>query len=955
METNKNVQILSIEAKDLIGNNKAITKNTLRKGSLDDSLEVDKLRTLSDKIILFDKDKERYYTNDIINVTFKYAIKESETFELKARAINNYYNSIIDITARQYKDGFVEYKNEKEFNKTISFIEIERKNKLKEIKSKYILGKNVLRNKLYKDGFEIIFKNTATSNRKSRKRYVRYKRTSGSARVGKCLFINEKYYKKMIDWSYAGIPHKYGIDMDCASLEAYISLPTSSAIDRFVLKPENILLIDDYKSKFPDTVMATELINEIKDNDGNIIDGDLFTHIKETEISNNIFDGESLLDKSIFEHCGYKSRATLQIRNMFFKGIGINTDIQKFFKDNNVTDVSQLNGETIATDISQIKLITTPSSLKYMKFGTFEKWLEYMEETWAICKHEKPQHHFNGMGQTHYQLLNGLGISKKEMEYFLQDTIDYIKLLKNDRDVFKYHLGVKEYNTKNNYGKLKYADDDNDFILGMLSINDDFVNTKMCKNYRKNVIESYINNVRKGHVLVNGNYSTLVACPYEYLLHSIGKFNGESSLKPYECVNYKFEAGEELLGVRSPQPTMSNIVVLNNTRNEYIERYFNTESNEILYFSPIGWNILELLSSADVDGDQVLITNNKILVECAKRLQNEKIINGKKMSRFLISTDFTPKSSIKRKYTPLDLADTDIKCSQNKIGEIINLAQILNSLYWDIESKGATEEELLELYRDISNLNILSCIEIDRCKKISPVNATKELNKIREKYNLGKDKIKIKDKNGVKEVNVNIRPMFFKYLDGGKNYSFKYFDTGMDYLNDIINKKTSNIKDKNEKTILIHELFSIEENKLNDKLNYRNIGKACKIALKLKHRYTNIFNNKQNYDDVYTECKNVKELAIRNINKLNLNDTTIYEMVKRISLSYIDEKYRSFRPIAKYIFDLIYDKNKYGFLKNIKIKIGNNSEIVEDKSGEITIYGVNFARKSAKNNKLNTS
>ena len=78
----------------------------------------------------------------------------------------------------------------------------------------------------------------------------------------------------------------------------------------------------------------------------------------------------------------------------------------------------------------RIKLITTPSSIKYLKFGTFEQWLAHIEENWAICKYEKPQHHFNGMAQTHYQLLNTLGMSKKEMEDFLEDTINYINLLK---------------------------------------------------------------------------------------------------------------------------------------------------------------------------------------------------------------------------------------------------------------------------------------------------------------------------------------------------------------------------------------------------------------------------------------------------------------------------------------------------------------------------------------------
>ena len=72
---NKNVQILSIEGKDLLTKNYKVNKNTIRKGSLDDSMEVDKIKTLGKKIIKLDKKKNRYYTDDVITVTFKYACK----------------------------------------------------------------------------------------------------------------------------------------------------------------------------------------------------------------------------------------------------------------------------------------------------------------------------------------------------------------------------------------------------------------------------------------------------------------------------------------------------------------------------------------------------------------------------------------------------------------------------------------------------------------------------------------------------------------------------------------------------------------------------------------------------------------------------------------------------------------------------------------------------------------
>ena len=910
---NKNVQILSIEGKDLLIKKYSVDKNTIRKGSLDDSMENDELKTLGKYVIKINKKKKRLYCDDIINVTFKYAC-----------------NSDKDLTDE-------EYERVESLKKVIDMVDNE--NDIKNTKELLNLAKGdisikEIRKQLYEYGFNI------NINGKY-KHFKRYKRTSGSARVGKCLFINEKFYQQMIDWSFAGIPHEYGIDMDCAGMEAYISLPTSSAIDRFELKPENILLIDDVYSEFDDTVMATELINKKYDDNKNVIGGDLSTDIKTAKIKNNLFDGECLLDKSIFEDNGYDDKATLQLRNLFYKGIGVNTDIQKFFKDNNITRIDQLNGKTKATNIQDIKLITTPSSVKYLKFGTFEQWLKYLKTNWAICKYEKPQHHLNGMVQTHYQLLNTLGMSKKEMESFLEDTIEYINLLKNNISVFKHHIGINlDTKDKNSIDKKEdlscNIDSTNDFILNMLEINDDFQYTKMCKKYRKNNIDSYIRNIRKGHVLVEGNYSVIVSCPYEFLLSSIGKFNGNSELKPFECVSSKFEKGERLLAVRSPEPTMSNITMLNNTRNSNIERYFNTKSKEVCYISPINNNIMELLSSCDFDGDTFLITNNKHLVKAGNRLQEDVEVNKKTIKRFLVSTDFTPKSNIKRKYTYEDLCDTDIKCSSNKIGEIINLAQMLNSVYWDKKHNKCPEEELLDLYKDISNLNVLSCIEIDRAKKISPVDARKELNKIRTKHSLGKGYI-IRNKE---KKEVGIRPMFFKYLDGGRDYKFKRFNTGMDYLNDVLNERLKCTPKKYSKNInLSHILCKLKASKADRKLieNIKNIVEKNKK-----------FNSKiwaSNIDNKYELIMEEKQVMINKLKKYKITPEVIYTIISRINKGYDNEKYEEYKKIGLSIMKSLYENDKYTFLKCIKIKSKENRTIVKDVNGDVSLYGVKYSIK----------
>ena len=61
--------------------------------------------------------------------------------------------------------------------------------------------------------------------------YCRYKRSSGSSRVGKCLFINTSLYPHIHKWELCGLKVNEKTKADLAAWEAYISLPLSSIID----------------------------------------------------------------------------------------------------------------------------------------------------------------------------------------------------------------------------------------------------------------------------------------------------------------------------------------------------------------------------------------------------------------------------------------------------------------------------------------------------------------------------------------------------------------------------------------------------------------------------------------------------------------------------------------------------------------------------------------------------
>lgn len=569
-------------------------------------------------------------------------------------------------------------------------------------------------------------------------KYVRFKRSSGSSRVGKCLFINERLYNAMHEWEMCGIQVKEGQDIDLAALEPYIALTLSSIIDTIEIKPENILVVDDYKSVFHERAIATRLV-----------DGRLVSQPEDVEISNSIWDGQSLMDRSLFGE--YSNKGMLLLRARFFKSCCFNANIQQWFADHGIKKVSQLNGYTRAKKIEDVKLITTPSSIKYLKFGTLDHWLDTLETTFGVVKYEKKTHFFDGrMVQTHYQLINTLQMTYEEVEQFIKPSLDYARMIKTDPAVLRHQISY-QYQSPDDTFYTKAVTSKNDIIYRLLGMNDRFAKTKMYRNFCNDLIKSFIKNLRCGHVLVRGNYSTLCGNPIEMLKMSIGQFDGSSIIERDTVHCEMFESGKELLGSRSPHVTIGNILVTRNVLRPEIARYMNP-TNEIVYVNSIQENLLERLSGADFDSDTMLLTDNEILVTAAKR----------NYDNFPVPTKLVESAKRNRRYTNREKADLDIKTSVNKIGEIINLSQELNSILWDRINKGASIDDVMELYCDISQLDVMSNLEIDSAKRENPANNTRELQLLKKKYD-------VRDKK-----NRHVRPLFFKYIDGYKGYRDDY-------------------------------------------------------------------------------------------------------------------------------------------------------------------------------------
>ncbi len=936
MENNTGVYIPSIDAKDIYlashyynGNNDGYNLKlkdgnyNLRKfiNTLDYSLDLIELLDIYYKQyrrndFMFTIKKHKYSTQ-VINLTFKYSVKEwnqmnKNTFvkfgydyrelvfedciamnddgDIVGVKVGEPVFEINDKLSRPFVVTYIDDKNDK-------YVSYKLKGEPKVLKTN-----SQLRNELYKNGFVC-----------NGVKYCRMKRSTGSARVGKCLFINETLFKPILNFSSGEIRLEEGQEIDLAAYEGYIALPSSSIIDILPIKPENILLIDDFDSTFKEKVIETHDEN-----------GWLKTSEKECEITNTIWDGQSLMDISLFGE--YTEYGMVLLRNLMFKSCCFNCNIQQWFKDNNITDISQLNGKTRATKIEDVKLITTPNSIKYLKFSTWDSWLDNLYPNFGVVKHDKKTHFFGGrLVQTHYQLINTLQMSKDEVREFLQESLDFAQMLRDRPEVVRHFI--------------KYPDVDdidlmecpmsskNDVVYSLMSVNDNFTKTKYYHDFLVDLLRSYYKNLKNGHVYVNGNYSTLLGNPIEMLQQAIGKFDGKSQIGVGNIHSTRFAYNQTLLASRSPHVTIGNIWLPYNTENKLIDCYVNM-TDEIICLNSIGENVLQRLSGADFDSDTVMITDNKKLIRAAKRNYH----------LFKTPTSFVSARKIKRYYTAEQQADLDIKTSDNKIGEIVNLSQELNSLLWDRMYHGSTYDDIKDLYYDICQLDVMSGIEIDKAKKEFDIDNGKELDKLRKKYEEFLREYE-ENENGDLVKGKKRMPHFFSHISKQKGYynpdkkHYCKYHTSMDYLQTIING--FKIKNSYKKDWL--PFVSILDNSLfrTSGVNQKQINKIYSILKKFINERKKIYGSDSGTPKEKAEKVNIlRERLIADIESETIGFSTLYRL-----LSSIEDKENS--QIKNLLLEVLFLCGNASFNKAI---IQSKKEIlqIEENGRDIEMFNIPY-------------
>lgn len=416
-----------------------------------------------------------------------------------------------------------------------------------------------LRTMFYRDGVDI----TYLSPTKSETQTIHYRmlyRTTGKAKDGSAMFINERLYPKALDWIRMGIQLPAN-NAPIVEIGAYSSLSASSIIDRIKIDPSEILVLKDVDSFFETRTVTIDL-----DENHHCV-----ANLQERyRLKNTLFDGQALIDTSIFPSWadGY-----ILLRQHFCKMAAFHANIQDFFSDwfgEGYKDVllTDMFGRKVRA--GDIKLITTDNALKWLKFDvTFDYWAEKVRANGSLFGIVKTAHQskIGDLQRMSYQMVNSLDLAL--MDKIIEGSDEYIFKLRNDDEFFLDFLKQNE-NYCNDY----------DVLRALVDNDPEFIHSEYFKERRIRAIQEYLFRFKNGRLLQNGDNLVIVGSPYAMLLHAAGSdplsdptFAQEDGA--IQCWTERFEDGEFLAEFRSPFNSRNNLGHLHNVKHSLLSKYIN--------------------------------------------------------------------------------------------------------------------------------------------------------------------------------------------------------------------------------------------------------------------------------------------------------------------------------------------------------------------------------------------
>lgn len=561
-----------------------------------------------------------------------------------------------------------------------------------------------LRLMFYRDGVQITYPSQKKGEADITIHYRMLYRTTGKAKDGSAMFINDRLYDKALDWIRMGIELPED-NAPIVEISAYSSLSASSIIDRINIDPDEILVLKDVDSFFETKAVTIDL-----DEDHHCV-----ANLQERfRLKNTLFDGQALIDASIFPSWG---DGYLLLRHHFCKMAAFHANIQDFFKDwfkdeYDEAVLTDMFGRTVKA--SKVKLITTDNAMKWLKFNvSFDYWAEKVRANGSLFGIVKTAHasKIGELQRMSYQMVNALDLSL--MDEIIRESDDYIFKLRNDDQFFIEFLRQNE-NYCNDYQ-----------VLRALTENDDaFINSEYFKERRTRAIQEYLLRFKNGRLLQNADNLVIVGSPYAMLLHSVGAdpmrdptFAQEDGV--IQCWTERFEDGEYLAEFRSPFNSRNNLGHLHNVQHSLLDRYINI-GKQCIAVNMIETDFQSRNNGSDMDSDSIYVTNQPQIVECARRF----------VTQFPTIENRIPKDTNRYSSSIEDFAKVDnlLAKANSAIGESSNLAQLALTYTYNYPDRK---------YLDyVAILSVLAQVAIDNSKRRYDIDLTEEIKRIKKDMNV---------------------------------------------------------------------------------------------------------------------------------------------------------------------------------------------------------------------------
>ena len=568
-------------------------------------------------------------------------------------------------------------------------------------------SKEAIREEFYRNGVDVTYTTTNKQGEVVKAEKIHYRmlyRSTGKAKAGSCMFISDRLYKKAHNFLYMGIKLPKN-NAPIVEASAYVSLVASSVVDKICINPKNILILEDVDSFFRTNVVSEET-NENKE---------CFAKtIKDYQVKNTLFDGQALIDKSIFPSWG---NGYILLRHHMCKTAAFKADIKAFFKDyfgeeyNQATVVDMFGNEHYAKDI---QMITTDNAMKWLKFDiSYEYWCERVNMNGNMFGIVKTAHKskFGEVQRMSYQMINSLDVGI--MKNVSKVSREYIMSLKSDDDVFLQYLR----------DNTNFANDF-DVLVALCEQNPDFIRCDYFIERRRKIIKGYIHKFKTGKVIQEGDNLVMVGSPYAMLLHAVGEdVEKDDTLKgrdgAIECYTKRFPPNLQLAGFRNPHNGKNNILSLYNVDSEKLDKYFDI-GQQCVAVNCIHTDLQDRANGCDFDSDSIYCTNQVDIAQYAKYCY--------KHYPTIVNNIPKEKNCYTNSMADYALIDNNLSHSQLAIGESSNLAQLALTYTYNYDD---------QKYKDyVCILSVLAQVSIDSAKRRYDIDIANEIRRIKRDMNI---------------------------------------------------------------------------------------------------------------------------------------------------------------------------------------------------------------------------